>query len=96
MKSKNIKLRDIDYEIIRNDDDCFDLSVVEERVKETDYFDNYDYIVGDYAYERVRLKGFYDPKNKNKNKINDYSKIDEYIKDYCQLGSKIFILKKIK
>ncbi len=96
MKSKNIKLRDIDYEIIRNDEDCFDLSVVEERVKETDYFDNYDYIVGDYAYERVRLKGFYDSKNKNKNKINDYSKVDEYIKDYCQLGSKIFILKKIK
>ena len=96
MKNKNIKLRDLDYEIVRNDDDCFDLSVVEERIKETDYFDNYDYIVGDYAYERVRLKGFYDSKNKNKNKINDYSKVDDYIKDYCQLGSKIFILKKIK
>ena len=40
----------------------------------------YDYIFGDYAYDKVRLKGYYDSKNKKKNKINDYSTIDDYIK----------------
>ena len=31
-------------------------------------------------------------------KLKEYIliEVDEYIKDYCQLGSKIFILKKIK
>lgn len=96
MKSKNIKLRDLDYEIIRNDNDCFNQSEVEDRVRETDYFDDFDYIMGDIAYEKVRLKGYYDSKNKKKNKINDFSTIDDYIKNYCQQGSNIFILKKIK
>lgn len=96
MKNKIIKLRNNDYELMRNDEDCFDLMVVDERIRETDYFDNYDYIVGDYAYDKVRLKGFYDGKNKKKTEINDFSKLDDYINNYCQLGSRIFILKKIK
>ena len=96
MKNKIIKLRDNNYEIIRNDNECFNQNEVNERVKETDYFDEFDYIMGDIAYEKVRLKGYYDSKNKKKNKINDYSTIDNYIKNYCQKGSNIFILKKIK
>jgi uncharacterized protein YutD len=92
---KNIKLRDSEYEIIRNDDDCFDEELVNERIKETDYFDNYDYILGDFAYGKVRLKGYYDENNKKKSKINDIKYVDDYIKDYCQSGSKIFIVKKI-
>jgi uncharacterized protein YutD len=96
LKSKVIKLRELNYEIIRNDNDCFNQTEVSERIKETNYFDDYDYIMGDIAYEKVRLKGYYDSKNKKKNKINDYSTIDDYIKNYCQQGSNIFILKKIK
>ncbi len=91
---KNVEINGHQYEIVRNDDDCFDYDVVVERA--TDYFDDYDYIFGDIAYEKVRLKGYYDSKNKKKNKINDYSTIDDYIKNYCQQGSNIFILKKIK
>ena len=93
--SKTIKLRDNNYEIIRNDDDCFDEEVVSEKIKETDYFDDYDYILGDYAYGKVRLKGYYDSNNKKKNKINDYKYVDDYITNYCQSGSKVFIIKKV-
>ena len=45
----------------------------------TDYFEPYDYIFGDYAYEKVRLKGFYESNNKNANKINDIKSLDDYI-----------------
>ena len=55
---KKIKINDIEYEIIRNDADCIDPDVLKEKI--TDYFDDFDYIFGDYAYEKVRLKGFYD------------------------------------
>ncbi|MBQ6477690.1 MAG: YutD family protein [Bacilli bacterium] len=91
-----VELRNQKYEIIRNDDECFDKEIVEDRIKETDYFDDYDYILGDFAYDKVRLKGYYDTKNNKKTEINDFATIDDYIENYCQMGSKIFILKKEK
>lgn len=96
MKDKKVIINNIEYKIIRNDEDCFDQDVVQERIKETDYFDKYDYIMGDYAYEKVRLKGYYDSKNKNANKINDIKTMDDYIKNYCQTGARIFVLEKLK
>ena len=95
MKNKKVTVKDIDYELIRNDD-CFNKEDIEKLVLETDYFDNYDYILGDYAYEKLRLKGFYDSDSKKKTAINDIKTVDDYIKNYCQYGSKIFLLKKIK
>jgi len=91
---KTIEINGKKYELIRNDGDCFDFDTVSERI--TDYFDDYDYIFGDYAYEKVRLKGFYDSKNKKAKKINDIKILEDYIKDYCCYGSKVFLLKKIK
>ena len=34
--------------------------------KATDYFEPFDYIVGDWAYSKLRLKGFYNKTNKFK------------------------------
>ena len=62
----------------------------------TDYFQDYDYVLGDYSYGKIRLKGFYDSSNKKAKKINDIKYLDSYIKDYCSPGAKIFILKKEK
>lgn len=90
---KKIEIRNNKYELIRNDNDCFDLSLVEEKI--TDYFDDYDYILGDFAYEKVRLKGYYDSNSSKVKKINDIKYVDDYIKNYCCYGAKIFILKKI-
>ena len=72
---KNIELNNKKYEIVRNDNDCFNYEEVKEKI--TDYFDEYDYIFGDYAYGKVRLKGYYDSKNKKANKINDIKTLDE-------------------
>ena len=90
---KKVEINGINYEIIRDDNGCFNKEV-EEKI--TDYFEPYDYILGDYAYEKIRLKGYYDSNNKNVNKINDIKYLDEYIQNYCSFGAKIFLLKKIK
>ena len=45
---KTIELLDNKYELIKNDRDCFNLEEVKEKA--TDYFTDYDYIFGDYAY----------------------------------------------
>ena len=91
---KKVVINDVEYEVVRNEQNCLDTSVLEEKI--TDYFEPYDYIFGDYAYEKVRLKGYYDSNNKNANKINDIKYLDDYIKEYCSYGSKIFLLKKIR
>ena len=62
--------------------------------KFTDYFYDYDYIVGDYAYSKLRLKGFYDSNNKKSNKINDIKNLDKYLENNCAYGCKYFVLKK--
>ena len=94
MKKNKITINSKEYELIKNDNDCFDEEDVVLRV--TDYFDDYDYIFGDYAYDKVRLKGYYDSNNKKAKKINDIKYMDDYIKNYCAYGSKIFLLKKVK
>lgn len=91
---KKIEINKVSYEIVRNDNDCLKRDELEEKI--TDYFDDYDYIFGDYAYDKVRLKGYYDSNNKKAKKINDIKYMDDYIKNYCSFGAKIFLLKKIK
>ena len=64
--------------------------------KITDYFDEYDYIMGDFAYDKVRLKGYYNSDNKMAKKINDIKYLDDYIENYCSYGARIFLLKNLK
>ena len=89
-----IKLLNQEYQLLRNDNDCFDLALVEEKL--TDYFLPFDYLCGDYAYGKLRVKGFYESSNKNVTSINDIKNLDSYIKNYCAYGCKIFLLKKRK
>lgn len=91
---KKIVINDIEYEIIRNDKDCVNKEELEEKI--TDYFDEYDYIMGDFAYDKVRLKGYYNSDNKMAKKINDIKYLDDYIENYCSYGARIFLLKKLK
>ena len=81
------------YELEKNYKDGFDKEVVENLV--TDYYDNYDYIVGDWAYNKLRLKGFCDKQNKMNNKINNINNLDKYIKENCAYECRYFVLKKI-
>jgi uncharacterized protein YutD len=80
------------YEIVKNEKDAIDVELLKDKI--TDYYDSYDYILGDWAYGKIRLKGFNDKSNKNFKEINDYRNIDNYIKDYCAYGCRFFILKK--
>jgi len=88
-----IEVENNKYEIITNHKDAFDK---EEFISKcTDYFYDYDYIVGDIAYSKLRLKGFYDSKNKKAKKLNDYKFLDKYLHDNCAVDCKYFVAKKI-
>ena len=94
MKDSKIIINNVSYEVINNENDAIDIEILEEKI--TDYFDEFDYIVGDYAYGKVRLKGFNEKTNKHFKPINDISNLKNYIDNSCAFGCKWFCIKKIK
>ena len=91
---KEIQLENNYYEVLENKNNCLDLELLKEKY--TDYFEDYDYILGDYAYNKLRLKGFCDKKNKKFNSINDISKKEKYLINQCAYECNYFLIKKIK
>lgn len=88
---EKITIDNRNYEIIENYRDALNIADLENKI--TDYFYNFDYILGDYAYGKVRLKGFNDKTNQNYNDINDIKNVKNYIKENCAYDCRYFILK---
>ena len=89
----DIIIRDKTYKVVKDYGDTLSSLDLNEIV--TDYYDNYDYIVGDWAYGKVRLKGFYKHDNKLAKKHNDYNNLESYLEKECAYGCKHFILEDI-
>ncbi len=90
---EKIILENTEYELVKNVGEGFNLEVLTEKY--TDYFEPFDYIVGDWAYGKLRLKGFCDADNKNYKPFNDKEKIENYIKEKCAYGCKWFVIKRV-
>lgn len=87
-----INLNHEKYLVMKNVKEGLD---IEELVKRfTDYFKDFDYLVGDWSYGKLRLKGFNSKRNPNFKEINDIDKVEDYIKNYCAYECKYFILSK--
>ena len=86
-------INNIKFNLIENYRDAFVKEELENKL--TDYFDPYDYIVGDWSYGKLRLKGFCKKENQKFNKINDYNNVENYIKNDCSYNCRYFILEKI-
>ena len=89
---KKVEINGQEYEVVENIGDCIDINELKKKI--TEYFDDFDYIFGDYSYEKVRLKGYNDASNKKVNKINNIKGLENYKKNYCSYGAKTFLLKK--
>ena len=89
---EKVILEENEYEIIKdykngyNEDELIN--------KYTDYFKIFDYIVGDWAYGKLRLKGFYEKSNKNCKDINNIDNLDKYIKENCAFDCAYFVAKR--
>lgn len=79
------------FELIENYRECFN----EEQfiARYSDILDKYDYIVGDYGYDQLRLKGFYKDSNKKVEMSKRFSNIQDYIFEYCNFGCPYFVLR---
>ena len=82
------------YRIVENHDSGFDEERIEERYNNV--LDKYDYIVGDWGYDQLRFKGFYEDQRKESTLDNRISHLEDYLLEYCNFGCAYFVLEKVK
>ncbi|WHX48357.1 YutD family protein [Paenibacillus woosongensis] len=82
------------YELIQNYKNAWDAEAFKQRYSEV--LDRYDYILGDWGYEKLRLKGFLRDNHPKANRDTAFSGITDYINEYCNFGCAYFVLQKTK
>ncbi|ENH95927.1 hypothetical protein J416_13424 [Gracilibacillus halophilus YIM-C55.5] len=88
-----VEVQGMVYQIVDEYRNGFD----EESFKEkyTDILSKYDFIVGDWGYDQLRLKGFYDDQNPKATFDTKISTLEDYLYEYCNFGCAYFIVKQI-
>lgn len=80
------------YEIVDNHKEGWNSEAFRDRYSEV--LDKYDYIVGDWGYNQLRLKGFYENHKPVPNDIKIETK-EDYLLEYCNFGCAYFTLRKV-
>lgn len=91
--SEVIQIGPNQYEIVKDYKDGWNQEAF--RARYSEILDRYDYIVGDWGYSQLRLKGFYTEKNDRGNKESSIVGVEDYLNEYCNFGCAYFILKKV-
>ena len=82
-----VMIDDVHYEIVEDYRDGFNIEALNERYN--DIFERYDYIVGDWGHEKLRLKGFFKHSHKLATPDRDIDYLQEYLLEYCNFGCNI-------
>lgn len=78
------------YEIVKDDHHSFDLERFTDRFSMI--MSKYDYIVGDWGYDQLRLRGFYESTNPLFSSERGVDTIQDYLFEQCNFGCHYFIL----
>ncbi|WP_243387743.1 YutD family protein [Bacillus kexueae] len=89
-----ITIQNQQYELVKEFKDGFDEEAFKARY--SDILNKYDFIVGDWGYNQLRLRGFFDDQNQKATYDTKISTLEEYLYEYCNYGCAYFVLKKIK
>lgn len=81
-----------DYEVLLDYREALKEEALQDRYSEI--LSKYDYILGDWGYGQLRLKGFFDDKNQKATYDTKFSTVQDYLYEYCNFGCAYFILKK--
>ena len=61
----------------------------------TEFFEKYDYIVGDLSREALRLRGFYADHQRKVPVDMRISYLEDYLAEFCNFGCPYFVLKRL-
>ncbi len=82
------------YELIENVKNGWNEDAFRERY--IDILNKYDYIVGDWGCNQLRLRGFFEDDHPKAPQDAKISSLPEYIYEYCNFGCAYFVVKKVK
>lgn len=80
------------YELVLENKSGWNAEAFRNRYSEV--LERYDYIVGDWGYEQLRLKGFFKDGSSKATKESVFSFVVDYINEYCNFGCAYFVLEK--
>ncbi|MGW8959110.1 YutD-like domain-containing protein [Paenibacillus sp. NPDC055715] len=80
------------YEVLQDHKNGWNPEAFRDRYSEV--LERYDYIIGDWGYNQLRLKGFYRDVHPKANKDTSIAVLDDYINEYCNFGCAYFVLLK--
>lgn len=89
-----ITIGDRKYRLIFNYREGFEAEKLEQRF--SNVLAKYDYIVGDWGYEQLRLKGFYQDFKKKVVYDKKIETLIDYLYEYCNFGCSFFVLEKLE
>lgn len=92
--SETFRFQKVEYKLIEDHQEAFDIEAMENRF--TDYLLKYDYIVGDIAYEKLRLRGFYEDHRKGVPIDMKISNLEDYLVEYCNFGCQYFVFERVE
>ncbi len=89
-----VNIQNNTYELVEERRDGFNEE--EFRSRYSDILSKYDYIVGDWGYGQLRLRGFFEDNNQKASFDTKISTVSEYLYEFCNFGCAYFIVKKVK
>ena len=81
------------YKLVVDYREGFDPQKLGERYSEV--LARYDYIVGDWGYEQLRLKGFFDKDNRKALPDQRIDMLEDYLYEYCNFGCAYFVIQQV-
>ncbi len=81
-----------EYNLIKEHRNGWNMEAFKERY--SDVLDRYDFVVGDWGYSQLRLKGFFKQGNPKATKDTVIDCLQDYLLEYCNFGCAYFILEK--
>lgn len=91
--SEHLLINGTKYEIMQDVKEALDLTRLENRY--TEFFEKYDYIVGDLSREALRLRGFYADHQRKVPVDMRISYLEDYLAEFCNFGCPYFVLQRL-
>ncbi|SMO83682.1 YutD family protein [Melghirimyces algeriensis] len=82
------------YKVLINHKNGWNPKAFSKRYSEV--LDKYDYIVGDWGYGQLRLKGFFSDRHPRATRETRIAHVEEYIHEFCNFGCAYFVLERLK
>ena len=90
---KNFLIGEQHYRLVKDHREGFNPEKLGERYSEV--LSRYDYIVGDWGYEQLRLKGFFRVDNRRAHPDQRIDALEDYLYEYCNFGCAYFVIERV-